>query len=227
MIGIIGAQIEEIQAFLEKMIVKKEVELHNKIYYYGLLGSKEVVLTLCGIGKVAAANTTTILLDHFPIDWVVNVGTAGGIKGKVSPKNVLIAYCLAYSDADLTFFEHYQYGQMAGCPRYFESDKALVNKFYEYDNSFVKGTIISGDQFAYKAETINKTIDRFVDGNIYAVDMESAAVAHVCYLMQKKFIVLRYISDIIGEVNQEENYEANLLLSSHRLADIIIGNIEE
>lgn len=221
MIGIVGAQIEEIKALFTKMDELDVVKIHDVEFYTGKIAKKKVVLVLCGIGKVASARITTLLIDHFPVTEVINIGTAGGILNKVQRKDVVLASRLAYTDADLTFFANYKYGQMAGCPRYFETSGEVVDRFSKLSFPIVLGDILSGDKFCSDKKVIDDIIELFEDGNIVATDMESTAVAHICHLFNKKFIVLRYISDIIGEANQDDNYETNLLLSSYQLANIL------
>ncbi len=55
-----------------------------------------------------------------------------------------------------------------------------------------KGRIVSGDQFINGVEKINWLRDTF---GASAAEMEGASVAHVCYLFNVPFVILRAISD--------------------------------
>jgi hypothetical protein len=50
-------------------------------FYQGKLAGKEVILTRSGIGKVAASVATSLLLEKFAPDCVINTGSAGGFPG--------------------------------------------------------------------------------------------------------------------------------------------------
>ena len=51
-------------------------------FYLGTLANRDIVLMQSGIGKVNAAYSTTLLMEHFEIDTLINIGTAGGLNLK-------------------------------------------------------------------------------------------------------------------------------------------------
>ena len=64
--------------------------------------------------------------------------------------------------------------------------------------------------FSKKVYLTEKQIDNIVKKhyheNVLAVDMESAAVAHACYLTNTPYMIMRVISDVIGEESQITSY---------------------
>jgi len=79
-IGIIGAMPQEV-ALLKGMIEVAKVEkIMHVEFTMGVLHGKEVVLLQSGIGKVNVAIATTLLIEKFNLDYVINTGSAGGIK---------------------------------------------------------------------------------------------------------------------------------------------------
>ena len=73
-IAIIGAMEEEVTILRNKMEnVKKEV-IAGCEYNAGTLEGKEVILLKSGIGKVNAAMSTTILLEKFKPELIINTG---------------------------------------------------------------------------------------------------------------------------------------------------------
>ncbi len=52
---------------------------------------QEVVLALSGIGKVAAATTTAVLMERFAIQRLVFTGVAGGLAPHVRVGDVVVA----------------------------------------------------------------------------------------------------------------------------------------
>lgn len=110
-IGIIGAMEEEILLLKSKMSNKKEWTEAKADFIEGQIGEVEVVLVRCGIGKVNAALTTTLLLAKHDIDLIVNTGSAGGIGAGLHVGDVVIASEMAYHDVDATVFG-YSIGQV-------------------------------------------------------------------------------------------------------------------
>ncbi|MFU1883980.1 5'-methylthioadenosine/S-adenosylhomocysteine nucleosidase, partial [Enterococcus faecium] len=87
----------------------------------GSLGRHEVIVVRSGIGKVASAVTTTLLIHQYGVNMVINTGSAGGIGEGLKVGDLVIADKLAYFDVDVTGFG-YAYGQLpGGVPLYFET----------------------------------------------------------------------------------------------------------
>ncbi len=207
MIGIIGAMAHEVEVLKESMMIE-EVETHCGIEFYtGHIGNNEVTLTGCGVGKVNAAIAAAVLINEYKCNLVINTGIAGGVKG-LNTKDVCIGTKLYYSDVDVTIFG-YSKGQIPGLPKYFSvnydvlvSVKKVLNQLgIEYNET----TIYTADKFASDVEIL----DGFdlTDKHI-ACEMEGAAIAHVCVKAGVDFLVLRYISDIVGEESQIEDYNS-------------------
>ena len=78
--------------------------------------------------------------------------------------------------------------------------KSVLNKM---NIKFKEKEVYSGDQFILSLDSL-KNIDT-KDG--IATEMEGASVAQVCVKCGVDFIVLRYISDIIGDKSQEDYSE--------------------
>ena len=53
-------------------------------------------------GKVNSARTTQILIDNFNLDYVINVGVAGGVNSNLNVGDVVIGKSLVQYDFDLT-----------------------------------------------------------------------------------------------------------------------------
>ena len=207
MIGIIGAMAHEVEVLKNSMTIEK-VEKHCGIEFYtGRIGDNEVTLTGCGVGKVNAAVAATILIDTYKCNLVINTGIAGGIKG-LNTSDVCIGTQLYYSDVDVTVFG-YAKGQIPGLPKYFSINNDVLVQVKEVLNQlnikYNETTIYTADKFAS-----NKNIlDGFdLTSPHIACEMEGAAIAQVCVKSGVDFLVLRYISDIVGEESQITDYNA-------------------
>lgn len=205
MIAIIAAMQEEMYFLLEELEGKVEKRIHNFTFYLGNYFNHKIILARSGIGKVAASHLLTILLDHFEIDLVINTGTAGGYENDLSLYDIVIANKCGYHDVDITAF-NYQFGQMAGCPPFFNTCEEILNLIKKL-NSFHIGAILSGDQFISSFnEASFKVENYFSNDNVLAFDMESTAIAHLCYLREKKFMIIRIISDVLNFKGDKEDF---------------------
>ncbi len=200
MIGIIGAMDQEVFVLKTKIENMKETQYQSILFYEGTISGKPVVLMQSGIGKVNAAMSTTMLLEHYDIEYVINIGTAGGVKETCNVCDIVISDKVAYHDVDVRAF-NYQYGQVPHCPLFFESDLELIEITEQILNEasipYHKGLIVSGDAFIHEKSQIENIKQHF--SSVVALEMEATAIAQVCYLYHKRFIVLRSLSDIAGK----------------------------
>ena len=100
MIGIIGAMQEEVSALLNKAEITKKNKLLDTVFYEGVIEGKEVVILQGGIGKVNSAICVSLLLTNYDIDYVINIGSAGGLKQEQNVGDVVVSNAVAYHDVD-------------------------------------------------------------------------------------------------------------------------------
>lgn len=152
-IGIIGAMEEEITLLQQKANIISEEEMIGLTFYKGTLHNKNMVLVKSGIGKVNAALCTQILIDHFNVDCVINVGVAGAVYKQLSIGDIVISEDAVQHDMDTSVF-----GDPIGIiPRmeesYFKADKTLIDLAKKCSTTLTSkarvfiGRIASGDQF--------------------------------------------------------------------------------
>jgi adenosylhomocysteine nucleosidase len=196
-IGIIGAMEEEVASLIDEMEVNHKKAKAKMIFNSGNIFGKEVIIVTSGIGKVNAAVCTQILVDEFNVDYIINVGIAGGIGEDIYPGDVVLGNTLIQHDMDTSAFGD-KLGQIPRMDIYdFKCNKILLQhaKFacaeLEGINTFV-GRIVSGDQFIANGEKIKWLGEEF---NALACEMEGASIAHVAYLNDIPFIIIRSISD--------------------------------
>lgn len=196
-LGIIGAMSEELEILLKDMDLE-DVQVKAKMKFHkGKLWGKDVVAVVCGIGKVNAAVCTQILASEYNVSSVINVGVAGGIGKDIYPGDVVIAENLVQYDMDTTAF-----GDPVGqIPRMDTFDFKCDNKLVEAAKAACaeatefktfSGRIVSGDMFVASIDKIKWLEAEF---GALACEMEGASIAHVCYLNNIPFVVIRSISD--------------------------------
>ncbi len=156
-----------------------------------------------GAGKTAVCAAAADLIFRKHCDTIIIWGLAGSLNKAVGVNDILIGTSTAYRDYDIAplagstgvgFVQEYAENIWV------DLDPFLAEILYESmkglfpERKVVKGKICSGDQFVQHASSA--CFNR-VEKEAYAVDMESAALAHFCHLVDKnvKVGIVRIISD--------------------------------
>lgn len=225
-IAIIGAMEEEVTILRQNIEDLKQETIAGYEFNIGKMEGVDVILLRSGIGKVNAAMSSTILLDRYKPDYVINTGSAGGFNPALNVGDVVISSEVRHHDVDVTAFG-YEYGQVPQLPAAFEADAELVKKAEESAKEIseiqvVRGLIATGDSFMSDPVRVDYIKDKFQD--LQAVEMEAAAVAQVAYQFKTPFVVIRSLSDIAGKesgVSFEQFLEKAALHSANLVMKIV------
>lgn len=203
-IAIIGAMDQEIGIFRSLIEGIREEVVLGKVFYIGMLHGKDVVLTQSGIGKTNAAAATQTVLGYFGATHVINSGVAGAIDADLIPGDVVVSTDLVYHDVNVTGFGH-PIGKIPGTSSaFFTADPTMLELAKSQDVH--AGRIATGDQFISDIQTKDWIKEQFAP---LCVEMEGAAIAHVCTMSKRPFVVIRAISDT-ADGNAEEAFTGNL-----------------
>lgn len=220
-IGIIGAMPSEL-ADIRSMLKDAEIRTISGFdFYINQFAGKKIINACCGIAKVNAALCTQVLIDNFAPDAIINTGIAGGMNSDVKVCDVVISTEVLPHDLDLHFLKDY--------PPYcgiFKADDSLMEKAAETCrdfgiNSFF-GRIVSGEAFISSNEVKADICSRFAP---YAVDMESAAVGHCCYLNKMPYVSVRCISDNADDEGAM-SFDEFEKIAAKRVAEIVLKMCE-
>lgn len=192
-IAIIVAMRKELELLLPLLENKQETVIDGFTFYQGAVGRHQVVAMQCGIGKVNAAMGALTLINHFAPDKVINTGVAGGADKAVNVMDIVVGSKVAYHD--VWCGPESPLGVVQGLPLYYEGDADLLALMPVREDIKV-GLICSGDQFIDTMEKVDNIKANFPQA--LAVDMESAAIAQVCYVRGVSFLSTRVISDSPG-----------------------------
>ncbi|WP_192036875.1 5'-methylthioadenosine/S-adenosylhomocysteine nucleosidase [Halomonas sp. YLGW01] len=200
-IGIIGAMAEEVALLASRLEDRRTREHVGCTFHTGRLQGTEVVILQSGIGKVNAAVGTTLLLDMYQPELVINTGSAGGFGDDLAVGDVVISSEVRHHDVDAVVFG-YEHGQVPQMPAAYLPDDRLVEVARQCIESLgelrvVEGLIATGDIFMACPEAVSRTRDRFP--TMLAAEMEAAAIAQTCHLYGCPFVVIRALSDIAGQ----------------------------
>lgn len=189
-IGIIVAMGKEL-SLLEPLIEGKTTENYNhNTFLIGRIGPHQVIAIQCGIGKVNAAITTEIMISRYQPQLVINTGVAGAADKGLSILDVVVGSDIAYHD--VWCGPENPVGSVQGLPLFYHSEEHYALQLQGMEGVNL-GLICSGDQFIDSAEQLDKIRSNFPQ--VLAVDMESAAIAQVCYLHKQPYLCIRVISD--------------------------------
>ena len=187
-------------------------KINNHIFY----------LFHTGIGKVNAASALSKISSFFSIDYVLNVGTAGGIGDGINIADLVIAKEIVYHDVDLTSFNHKR-GQLPDTPELFKCENVLTECCLivlsnQSELKLHEGLLATGDQFIDQSnlQDIKKWFPKCI-----AVDMEAAAYAHVCNANKIIFTSLKIISDLPKQEQNVEDYSQTLANVSKKIAKFV------
>jgi len=229
-IGIIGAMKVEIEAIKAAMEIIETKQALGTEYHIGRLSGKDVVLAWAGVGKVNAAICAQKMIDSMGVDAIVSVGVAGGIKSGLAIGDVVIATDLLYHDMNAVSFG-YSPGVIPRMPESnFITDDTLSsaaqaagnNIIGRTDNKVVSGRMATGDQFINDNEDKARIAQEF---DAACVEMESAAIAHTCYLNGIPFTAIRTISDSADD-SADFVFQEFLGMAAERAGNIIVDMIK-
>ncbi|MDT9587229.1 MAG: 5'-methylthioadenosine/S-adenosylhomocysteine nucleosidase [Candidatus Arsenophonus melophagi] len=199
-VAIIGAMEQEIALLRKQINVRSTLIRGGCEIYFGKFNDLDIALLKSGIGKVSAAIGTTVLIEHFLPEFIINIGFAGGLAPTLQVGDIVVSNQVCYHDVNITAFG-YQAGQMAHCPPVFKANKKLIKlteKCIEKLNLYaIYGLICSGDSFINCAQAVSYIRHTFPE--VVAVEMEGASIAHVCYKFGIPFIIVRAISDVASK----------------------------
>ena len=222
-IGIIAAMEPEIQFTISALEDKKEHLISNITFYEGTIGNHKVIVSLSGIGKVNSTINTTLLINNFKPDVIINSGIAGGSK-ELSTFDFVIADKLTYSDFDCQVF-NYEFGQVPQMPLYYFSDSNLKEKLEAYltskNISFKNSIVLTADSFRLSASEIKNNIS-----TSFATEMEGTSIAQTCFKLNTPFLSFRIISDILDSENHIEEYNEFEKKSAQLSSEVIVNFIQ-
>lgn len=212
--AILGAFNKEVIMLEEQLSDEHQQKIEGMKFVTGRLHGKRVVVAWTGIGKVNAAMTTTLLIEHFSPARVIFSGIAGGVNPKLDPGDIVVASETAHHDMGILgedgFYNRGVINPLDGIrnPVYLPADEQLLEMaetaakrvklekikttLGERNPKIIKGVVVTGDVFVASPDKGTELREKL---NADAVEMEGAAVAQICYQRQIPHLVVRSISD--------------------------------
>ncbi len=179
-----------------------------KIISGGELHGKSIIFTHCGIAKVNAAHSTTLLLENYDIDLLVLFGIGGAYNTHAKPGDVAIAQSENYGEEGVLTKEGWNSMEAINpllkngkeyyntFPLDLELSKLAVKVSADLGFNVTSGNFVTVSQVSGTRESGEILKNRF---NGICENMEGAAVAHICALYGIPMVEIRGISNIIEE----------------------------
>lgn len=219
-VGIICACDSELEPFIPYMSNRIISERAMLKFIEGSINGIQVAAVYSGVCKVNAAIASQILIDIYGINAIVNAGTAGGMDTRLDIFDTVVCTNTAYHDVDDEILTEYHPMMQSS---FFSSDdllltisKEMIQKV-ESGHRVYWGRMVTGEQFIdhERREEINAAFTPL------CVDMESASIAHVCYVNRIPFIAIRTITDT-ADHSGVDNFDKNCGIASEIARDITL-----
>lgn len=178
----------------------------------GKLHGKHIVFTHCGVGKVNAAHSATLILENYNIDLLILFGIAGAYSGSIG--DVAVAESESYGEEGVLTKEGWKPMEFTGFP--------LSKKEKEYYNTFpmdadsVRFALSVSKDMGFNVNSGNFVTVSHCSGtreageimkmrhNGICENMEGAAVAHICVLYGIPMLEIRGISNMVDNRDMEK-----------------------
>lgn len=218
-VGILCAGDREAAPFLSMIQNRKETEKAMLRFYEGTIENVNIVTLFSGVCKVNAAIAAQIMIDTFGCNVIINAGTAGGMTSELAILDTVICTETVYHDVDegiLTDFHPWLE------TIWFKADEHLVELAkkaadqMQSDRRMIFGRMATGEKFIDDDQRAAISL-RYAP---LSVDMETASVAHVCYVNRKPFIAVRTITDT-PDHSGAAAFEENCVRASQISADFV------
>lgn len=216
MIAIIAAMQKEIDEMLLLCENAVEKQLVNTTVYEAELAGKAVVLCLSGVGKVNAAISTTILCQHYPLEAILNIGTAGGLKADEHVLDVVISDRVVQHDFDTSGIDG-----KSGYGLFYEADHKLLEITRKVLDELAipnhVGMVATGDQFIHEDVQIKRILTLYPES--ICAEMEAGGIAQAAVYNKVPFIVLRSLSDVAVNDDSPMDFIKYVSVASRRSAE--------
>lgn len=218
-IGIMCATQQELEPLLERLENKRTEERLMRSFITGEYAGLTVTAVIGGVGKVNGAVTAQELITAFGAEKIIFTGLAGGLDDTLKIGDVIIGAEILHHDLDMKIMEN---DQFPGMPTdFFRGDPELLELCRGLGDNLRFGRIVTGEKFITAKER-DAIIEAF---HPQCVDMESAAVAQVCWFFRTPLLVIRALSDNADE-EVEGAYSENGRWTSVSAAGVLFRLLE-
>ena len=200
-IGMVVAMDKEILPFLQKVgTSKKTYEIGGYIIFYYKIKGKKVYLIKSGIGEIYASAATSILINTFKCDLILNFGVCGSLVDDISVLDAVVVSGVVHYDFDLSEIDDTKVGQYPSYDSPVITTNASLVEMATKINKNLKGVICaSADKFVSK-EKVKKALNKDFDAQV--CDMECAGILLTCNNAKIPCLIMKAVSDGKGGADE-------------------------
>ena len=167
-----------------------------------------------GFAKVAAAASTQYVIDHFRPAYVINIGTCGGVEGRIDRFDVVVPNNLVIYD----IYEAMLDDPAEGVPYYITQ----LDLPAHFPTPSIRTTLYSADRDLTPA-TLREIEDHY---HPVAVDWESGAIAWVAKRNRTPLLIMRGVSDLVSlEKGEAEGNGPLWVENTRRVMALLVANL--
>jgi adenosylhomocysteine nucleosidase len=179
---------------------------YGEVFTHVVAGER-VVFLHGGWGKTAAAASTEYAISRWRPDVLINLGTCGGVTGRVERYQRLLVARTVIHDIQEAM------GDSAEAIRAYSTDLDLGWIDDGLPLKARRALMLSGDRDLLPA-MLPTLLERYPD--MVAADWESGAIAHVARLRHTRLLIVRMVSDLVSPTQGEA--QGNLPVFEHNAA---------
>ena len=244
LVAVIGItrEIAPVEARLQSPAVER---IRDVMFTSGTIDGARIITARVGVGKVNAAEATTLLLDHFSPAAVIFSGTAGAVDPDLNPGDVVVGTAVGHHDFGTVTASAFVRGPTRDPasgqldPLFFPAGPELLaaarraavtvkpSRLPDAEPGgvpkIIEGVIVTGDSFISSAARRDE-----LRGALKAsvVEMEGAAAAQVCARFGVPVIVIRSVTDR-AQAQAMPSYLQFVDLASRNAADLAVATVRE
>src|SRR6478672_3853733 len=244
LVAVIGItrEIAPVEARLQSLAIER---IRDVVFTSGTIDGARIMTARVGVGKVNAAEATTLLLDHFSPAAVIFSGTAGAVDPDLNPGDVVIGTAVGHHDFGTVTASAFVRGPTRDPasgqvdPIFFPAGPELLaaarraavtlkpSRLPDAEPGpaarISEGVIVTGDSFissSVRRDELRSELKASV------VEMEGAAVAQVCARFGVPLIVIRSVTDR-AQAQAMPSYQQFVDLASRNAADPAVATVRE
>jgi adenosylhomocysteine nucleosidase len=180
------------------------------------VGNEEVLFFHGGWGKIAAAAATEYAINRWRPDVLINIGTCGGIEGRVERgEKLLVTRAITYDVQEAI-------GDSLEAIRSYTTDIEVTWLDDSLPLEARRVSMVSGDRDLVPSQ-VSELIDRF---DAVAADWESGAIAWVAHRRRVRLLIVRAVSDLVNtQAGEAIGSVAVFEAAARRLMRVLLGDL--
>ncbi len=207
MIGCVIAMESEAEILLDNMEIENIQTIYGKTVHFGKAFGKDVLLVVCGVGKVNAAAGACAAIAK-GADVILNFGVAGGLNEKTEVSEVYVIDKAVQYDFDCVQLNGKEIGTLDG------EEENFLPLCVPEKLDFPRRALGTGDRFN-DSPADHKLLTEQLGCDIR--EMEAGAIAQVCKYAGVPFVSVKAISDVYGMGSTTDQFRKNMKLANLNL----------